>query len=954
MPLVFLSLVVPLVSLAQEAEQPPEKFLFPGRIEGTGNYFEIKNSQYLNTSLKSSEEIKVILESIPKMINIIVETALNENEISSTILTIAGLEPNKTYYEYRDSYKNGVEIVADENGSYSWVQDLTQPHHIWFQETKSTVFLPADCQTYGTWDATTSTCALSQDIIQSVEIALVETQTDNITLDCQGHQISGSGAYGIFLNGFWKRNTGGLKNVTVKNCNVSNFSYGIYTDFTNQSTLENNTSQNNYVGIQLQNSPNNLILGNITQNNRAGIYISYSDSNTFNNNQIKSNQYAVIIANYSGNNVLRNNIILDNQNSIYLCLDSCSPPVNPVQDIDASNTIDGKPIYYLVNQANQEILADAGFVGLVNSSNIAVKNLTLDVPNFYAIFLVGTKDSTIENNYISNSQFGIYLSSSTGNTFLQNTVKDNRGEALYLYNSSGNVFYHNNFINNLGFCSQVFNWPVASANLFDNGYPSGGNFWSDYTGADLKSGPNQNQESSDGIGDTPQFIKYYSFGTCQKSSQKDNYPFMKENSWVEVELPLPTKAAELAKLVIDGPYLGDGDTFGGKGWDPFQAQYVTPSKIFGGYNYWNNKLRKIAFGAGLDCSGLTQWAFNRSFDPTKSLLRNVIRYDGADGQYKNNSESITESNLQPGDLLFLDKYSDNRIDHVAMYVGDNGTFDIVEAFSPAEGIISSNIVEFKTRIGFDQNKHIRRVAISPSLGGQVKAGSPIDLIVTDPDGFTITPTTAIQTDEEYLREVPGELYYTENVLGVDGRPEDIVYWPVQKTGNYIIKVIPEVGVPLTETYNLEFQTGSQIIVLAENTPLNQIPSEGYGVGVTETGVITSFIPVAIDIKPGSYPNSINLNSKGTVPVAIFGNSTFDVHKINLTSITLAGAPIKIKNNGQLMANYEDVNKDGFVDVVIHIITKSLQLMLNDVKAELNGFLFGGKEIKGSDSVKIVP
>lgn len=110
----------------------------------------------------------------------------------------------------------------------------------------------------------------------------------------------------------------------------------------------------------------------------------------------------------------------------------------------------------------------------------------------------------------------------------------------------------------------------------------------------------------------------------------------------------------------------------------------------------------------------------------------------------------------------------------------------------------------------------------------------------------------------------------------------------------------------------------------------------------------------MNTRQNSYPNSINLGSKGTVPVAIFGNSAFDVRQIDLRSVTLANAPIKLKNNGKFMANYEDVNGNGFTDIVVHIITEALQLTETDEKAELNGFLIDGRNIKGSDSIRIVP
>src|SRR5206468_53129 len=58
----------------------------------------------------------------------------------------------------------------------------------------------------------------------------------------------------------------------------------------------------------------------------------------------------------------------------------------------------------------------------------------------------------------------------------------------------------------------------------------------------------------------------------------------------------------------------------------------------------------------------------------------------------------------------------------------------------------------------------------------------------------------------------------------------------------------------------------------------------------------STISVLIDIKPGSYPNSINLGSGGTVPVAIISTPTFDASTVIPTTITLAGATVKFRGN----------------------------------------------------------
>jgi len=69
--------------------------------------------------------------------------------------------------------------------------------------------------------------------------------------------------------------------------------------------------------------------------------------------------------------------------------------------------------------------------------------------------------------------------------------------------SSNNKFYHNNFIDNT---QQVYFDYSSHANVWDDGYPSGGNYWSDHTGVDLYSGPYQNETGSDGIGDIPYTI----------------------------------------------------------------------------------------------------------------------------------------------------------------------------------------------------------------------------------------------------------------------------------------------------------------------------------------------------------------------------------------------------------------------------------------------------------------
>ncbi len=113
--------------------------------------------------------------------------------------------------------------------------------------------------------------------------------------------------------------------------------------------------------------------------------------------------------------------------------------------------------------------------------------------------------------------------------------------------------------------------------------------------------------------------------------------------------------------------------------------------------------------------------------------------------------------------------------------------------------------------------------------------------------------------------------------------------------------------------------------------------------------------VSIDIKPGSSPNSINLGSQGTVPVAILSTSNFDATTVNPATVSLAGADVGLRGkSNKYMASIEDINEDGLDDLIVHIETELLELTEGTTKATLEGYTLDGVPIIGMDSVNIVP
>jgi parallel beta-helix repeat protein len=155
-------------------------------------------------------------------------------------------------------------------------------------------------------------------------------------------------------------------------------------------------------------------------------------------------------------------------------------------------------------------------IRISDSSNNSIWGNTVTGNGYEGIYILTSSNNTIsENNITTTTGDGVYLWGSSNDTVFRNNISNNWWGITSLY-SSNNKIFHNNLINNPTQADSE-----SSADSWDDGYPSGGNYWNDYSGTDQRCGPSQDHPGSDGIGDTPYTID---------SSNKDNYPLM--NPWI--------------------------------------------------------------------------------------------------------------------------------------------------------------------------------------------------------------------------------------------------------------------------------------------------------------------------------------------------------------------------------------------------------------------------------------
>jgi len=160
----------------------------------------------------------------------------------------------------------------------------------------------------------------------------------------------------------------------------------------------------------------------------------------------------------------------------------------------------------------------------VFANNVEVSNNTCyNNPTFYGLYIIGMENSKICFNTLRNNDMGISLWDTADNIIFNNTIQDNRIGIKVLDSQHDHLFW-NRIINN----TNQYDFDSASPYWWNLSYENGGgNYWSDYNGTDIYSGPNQDEVGRDYIGDTP-----YLIGTIT-----DYYPLINVSGWVNLTIP---------------------------------------------------------------------------------------------------------------------------------------------------------------------------------------------------------------------------------------------------------------------------------------------------------------------------------------------------------------------------------------------------------------------------------
>ena len=261
------------------------------------------------------------------------------------------------------------------------------------------------------------------------------------------NNLTGNSAISNTYNGFYISSSNN-NNLTGNSATGNQRGINLYTSSNYNNLTRNNANNNTITGIYLYKSDSNILTDNNANDNtgssstNAGVYLYDSDSNILAGNTVNNNTlYGILFDEYCCYNTLTNNTMSSNTYNLYI--DIYISLTEYDHDIDTTNLVEGKPVYYLFDRTDEIVPSTAGVVYAINSSNITVTGVNIS-NEYYGIYLYQTENSTIENTTISDCRGGIFLSNSGNNTLIDNNASDNYYGIYLKFSSNYNTLTGNN------------------------------------------------------------------------------------------------------------------------------------------------------------------------------------------------------------------------------------------------------------------------------------------------------------------------------------------------------------------------------------------------------------------------------------------------------------------------------------------------------------------------------
>ncbi|MEK7448483.1 MAG: right-handed parallel beta-helix repeat-containing protein, partial [Planctomycetota bacterium] len=472
-------------------------------LDKTGKEFTFSTDHpyFPNLKITSTSDVRIVLMAVKDMISFHIEAARSDkNTISnSTHLTISGLPAKQIFFLYQDGYLQR-KITTDPKTGFSYTQKLDKPHLINIQTYQSTLSIGTGLPSpFYTYDAPTNTYTLIQDVNEPVVIT-----ADGVTLDGNNFAVIGpDSGTGIMVANY--------NNVTVKNCRVSRFSYGIFVYNNSQINLDRNVCTNNFTGIWSEFSSDATVQNNECNDNLLdplqqgpddsgfGILAIQAARHTVKNNKTARNHLGIILS-FSSQSTLQANES-NNNNRHGLALEASSD--NTARD----------------NVCNSN--ARHGINVIENSNNNLVFN----------------------NACQSNSRHGLRFRDSSGNMAYDNTLTQNQYSGLMLQAPNQNtLIYHNNIFSNVqSNASSDYGILLSYYNPATLRYE--GNYW--------------------GKTVAPGFYLYGGTNTpfdSNGSDVYDSYPYLVRDGWNTGVAPTPLPPAS-GKIVFDSDRDGNREIY---------------------------------------------------------------------------------------------------------------------------------------------------------------------------------------------------------------------------------------------------------------------------------------------------------------------------------------------------------------------------------------------------------